>query len=97
MVLPFAHDDVLFENFDSCSQFNISLEDPEEEPEEFEYESEEDEESIEEPEEDEASKSQIFDLLRKSTKENIVKILKHIYKGSDNFLDEYYRFVTMLK
>ncbi len=57
-----------------------------------------DEESIEDEDDEDAilteddindpsTSNQIFQLLRRSTKDNIITILKNIYKDQDNFME----------
>ncbi len=46
---------------------------------------------------DPTTQNQIFELLRRSTKESILTILRHIYRGSSNFLEAYDQFVPILK
>ena len=81
------------ENYESdCADDEESMEEEQDEDEYGDVPTEEDSTST-----GASPSNQIFELLRRSTKENIISILKHIYKGSDAFMDQYYRFVTILK
>ncbi len=60
------------------------------------YCDEEDEEEDLDEEEYEAT-SEIFDLLKKSTKTELQRILQCLYKNSDDFMQEYRKFVSIVR